>query len=127
MKFHNRRKFQRISFDGQASLDFMKGSYECCQIQNLSLTGLFVTGTFLRQNKKHCFLRIFHNDKTENNSLLATAKVVWSNNEGVGLEFTNMTLENYELLQETLSKNTEQPENILREIPHIYPFEITSV
>lgn len=105
----------------------MKGSYECCQIQNLSLTGLFVTGTFLRQNKKHCFLRIFHNDKTENNSILATAKVVWSNNEGVGLEFTNMTLENYELLQETLSKNTEQPENILREIPHIYPFEITSV
>ena len=43
------------------------------------------------------------------------------------LERAKMTLENYELLQETLSKNTEQPENILREIPHIYPFEITSV
>ena len=124
MKHVDRRIFQRISFDGQASLDFISGSYECCKINNLSLTGMFVTGDFKLQNVTNCFVKIFHNEKTGNNCLLASAKVVWRNDVGIGLKFTAMTFENYQLLLTTLSSKAERPEIILRELPNHYPFEV---
>ena len=125
MSFYNRRKFHRINFDGLASLDFIHGSYECYPIANLSLTGMLVKGKFEAKDLTNCFLTIFHNEKAADNSIQAAARVVWRNDEGIGLKFINMTLENYELLQTTLSKKAAQPVVILREVPGSYPFEVS--
>ena len=124
MKKDNNRKFHRISFDGQANLDFINGNYTCCQIQNLSLTGMYVSGNFLLHQQKNCSIRIFHKDKSGNNSLQVNGEVVWSNDEGAGVRFTSMALEYYILLQTTLISKAERPEIILREFPHSYPFEV---
>lgn len=127
MKIDNRRKFQRIDFDGKVDLKFVNYSYDSCQVKNLSLTGLFVEGKFLKRKAKNCHVQIFHKDNYENNSLRAAAKVVWKNDQGVGLEFTTMTFENYLLLQTTLINKADEPETILRELPKNCPFFIPNI
>ena len=126
MNFDNRRKFHRISFDGQANLDFITNSYDRCQIRNISLTGMFVEGRFQQKQVQYCRIALFHKEKSENNCLRASGKVVWSNEEGVGLQFTAMSFENYMLLLTTLINKAEQPAIILKEFPKDCPFEITS-
>ena len=127
MRIDNRRKFQRIDFDGKVDLKFVNYSYDCCQVKNLSLTGMFIEGNFLGRKARNCNVQIFHEDNNGNNSLRASAKVVWKNNEGIALEFTTMTFENYLLLQTTLINKAEEPEIILRELPKNYPFFIQSL
>jgi hypothetical protein len=127
MKQDNRRKFHRIDFDGKVSLNFTDDSFECCQIKNLSLTGMFVQGKFWEQEEEDCNIRIFHKEKSANNCLRASGKVVWSNDEGAGLQFTAMTFENYMLLLTTLINKADRPAIILREFPKNSPFEITGL
>lgn len=77
MKFKNRRKFHRINFDGKVNLQFADGSYDCCQIKNLSLTGMFVEGDFQKHSVEDCHIKLFHKETSGDNSLKATGKVVW--------------------------------------------------
>ena len=126
MKFDNQRKFHRVNFDGMVNLKFNDDSYDCCQIKNLSLTGMFVIGNF-QQQMGNCLVKLFHKEKCGNNSLQASGEVVWSNVEGVDLKFTTMSFENYMLLQTTLINKAEHPAIILRELPKNCPFEISSV
>ena len=88
---------------------------------------MFVTGRFKQHQAEDCHVKIFHKEKDVNNCIQALGKVVWSNDEGIGLEFTSMTFENYILLQTTISNNAEQPEIVLREFPNNYPFEISAI
>ena len=97
MKFKNRRKFHRINFDGKVNLQFADGSYDCCQIKNLSLTGMFVEGDFQQHSVEDCHIKLFHKETSGDNSLKATGKVVWCNEEGLGMQFTQMTFEDYML------------------------------
>ena len=127
MNFINRRKFHRINFDGFVSIEIGDHYYDCCQIKDLSLTGIFVLGNFQQHHTKNCLVRIFHKEKSGNNSLFASGYIVWNSDEGIGLKFTKMTLANYILLQETLSKKAEEPVTILQEFPDNYPFEIHGI
>ena len=126
-KVKNRRKFHRINFDGKVNLKFVDESSYCCQIQNLSLTGMFVTGNFKQLEAKHCIVELFNKETTGNKYLQASCKVIWSSDEEVRLKFTGMTFEDYMLLVATLINNANQPAIILREFPKDCPFEITSV
>ncbi len=126
IKFENQKKFHRVNFDGMVSLKFNDDSYDCCQVKDLSLTGMFVKGNF-QQQVGDCLINLFHKEKCGNNSLQASGEIVWSNDEGVALKFTTMSFENYILLQTTLINKAEQPATILRELPKDSPFEISSV
>ena len=127
MEIDNRRKFQRIDFDGKVELKFANYSYDSCPVKNISLTGLFIEGNFRKSKAINCHVQIFHKDKNGNNALRALAKVVWKNNEGIGLEFTTMSFENYLLLQTTLINKAKEPEPILRELPNNCPFLISNL
>ena len=127
MKNDNRRKFQRIDFDGNVELKFVNYNYDSCPVKNISLTGLFIEGNFQKRKAINCHVQIFHKDKNGNNSLRALAKVVWKNNEGIGLKFTAMTFENYLLLQTTLINKAKESEPILREIPKNCPYLISNL
>ena len=124
MKFDNRRKFHRINLNGKVNLKFTDDRYDCYQIKNLSLTGMFVIGNFQQQQVEDCHIELFHKEKSANNCLRASGKVIWSNNEGVGLKFTGMTFRSYMLLLTTLINKAKQPAIILREFPKNAPFEI---
>ena len=127
MKHKNRRKFHRINFDGKANIKFIDDSYDCCHVKDLSLAGMFVKGNFQRHQMEYCHVQLFHKEKSGNNSLHVSARVVWINDEGVGLRFTTMSFENYMLLHTTLINKAEQPAVILYEFPESSPFEITSL
>ena len=127
MESNNRRKFQRIEFDGMACLKIGEHVYDCCPIKDLSLTGMFIAGNFQKHKVKKCTVKIFHKENDELNSLLATGKVVRVNEEGIGLRFTEMSFENYVLLQTTLSNKAEEPTIILREFPEKIPFKIKDI
>jgi len=124
--FLNRRKHQRITFDGTVSLEFYRDRYECLQIKDLSLTGMFVKGRIMQRQLEHCHIRIFQPDIAGDNCVRALGEVIWSNEEGVGLRFTRMEVEDYILLQTTLITHASRPETILREIPRDCPFEVVN-
>ena len=85
---------------------------------------MFVVGNFQQHQVENCHIRLFHKEKSGNNCLRASGKVVWNNNEGVGLKFTAMTFENYMLLLTTLINKAKLPAIILREFPKNPPFEV---
>ena len=124
VKFENRRKFHRINFDGQVSLDFVDDIYDYCQIKNLSLTGMYVKGNFQQQQCENCSINFFDKTKSKKTNLRASAEVVWENDKGIAFKFTSMTFDSYMLLVSTLINNAEQPVIILREFPKSCPYEI---
>jgi hypothetical protein len=119
----NRRKFQRIEFDGVACLKIGEHNYDCSLIRDLSLTGLFIAGDFQKNGMMNCVVRIFNN-KSDDSSVIATGKVVRVNSEGIAIQFTEMTVDNYLLLKQTLSENAEDSLTISSEFPDAPPFEI---
>lgn len=124
--FLNRRKNHRIQFDGMVSLEFYRNQYELLPVKDLSLTGMFVKGQINQRQLENCRIRIYHPDSSGNNCLRALGEVIWGNEEGVGLRFTQMAFEDYILLQTTLITQAVQPEVILREIPRECPFEVVN-
>jgi hypothetical protein len=127
IKQKNCRKFHRINFDGKANIKFIDDNYDCCHIEDLSLVGMFVKGNFQKHQMEYCHVQLFHKEKSGNNSLHISARVAWSNDEGVGLRFTTMSFENYMLLHTTLINKAAQPATVLHEFPESSPFEITSL
>ena len=124
IKSANRRKYHRIEFDGVACLKINEHDYDCSLIVDLSLTGMFVKGNFQKHIMENCIVRIFSNKNTDQDSVIATGEVVRVNNDGMALQFTEMTLENYTLLKSTLAENAEDSLVIMSEFPDAPPFEI---
>lgn len=125
-KNDNRRKFHRIDFNGRVIVDFPdNGCYDQCRATNLSLTGLFVKGKFNKQRDKSCNIILFDTEGPESGKIQACAKVVWSNEDGAGIEFTSMSQDSYMTLLSTLISNADIPAVILYQFPTSNPFEIT--
>ncbi|MHB8791433.1 MAG: PilZ domain-containing protein [Desulfobulbaceae bacterium] len=126
MKASERRKFHRINFEEDVFIDFPDNTSDCCRVKNISLGGMFILGWSPRNEIENCQVRIFHNAQLKEPRLRASAKVAWSNEEGVGIQFTAMSYDSYMALLATLLNKAEQPSVILREFPKTCPFEITS-
>ena len=126
MKIKNRRKFHRINLSERVDLEFIDDTYDCCQIKNLSLTGMFVSGKFPQKQEENCKIDLFHETKSSKTRLQASAIVVWRNDRGVGLKFTSMTRDSYMLLLTTLINSAEQSAIIMHEFPKKCPYEIES-
>ena len=121
---HHRRKFQRIKFNGVACLKINDYDYDCSLIVDLSLTGMCVKGNFQKHIMENCIVRIFSNKNTDQESIIATGEVVRVNREGMAIQFTEMTVENYTLLKSTLTENAEDSLVIMSEFPDAPPFNI---
>ena len=123
-KSFNRRKFHRIEFDGVACLKIEEYNYDCCPIKDLSLTGLFIRGNFQKHEIENYVVRIFSNKNPDQDSVLATGSIVRVTNEGIVIQFTEMTFENYLLLKSTLIDNAKNYIVIISELPDTPPFKI---
>jgi c-di-GMP-binding flagellar brake protein YcgR len=126
MKASERRRFHRINFEEDVFIDFSDNTSDCCRVKNISLGGMFILGRLPRKETENYEIRFFHNAKLKEPRLRASAKVAWSNEEGVGIQFTSMSYDSYMALLATLLNKAEQPSVILREFPKTCPFEILS-
>jgi hypothetical protein len=126
MKFHNRRKYHRINFDGKANVEIGDESYDCCRIKDLSLTGMYVAGNFKHEQAGNCLINFVRDENSENVYMQASGKIIWGNDDGFGLQFTSMKLDDYQVLVTVLINNAELPAIILSQIPRKCPFEISS-
>jgi len=125
MKHHNRRNFHRIKYDGKANVKFVNCVKNYCQIENLSLTGMFVSGDFNKQHDESCFISFVLNGNLQNIEYLkVSGQIAWLSKEGIGIKFTSSDFDSYMSLVTTLINNAKQPAVILGEIPKDCPFEI---
>lgn len=128
--FEKRRKFNRISYNEPANLDFSNGNYygnlyDECRINNLSLTGMLILGNFQANENDLCNV-IFHYKTSHGHiRIKILCKTIWCSEEGIGLMFISMTNETYMLLKTILIHNSERPATILHEFPEAPPFNTT--
>ena len=127
MKSDDRRQFHRIDYGGRVYLEFTDDCYDCCQIKNLCMGGMFIAGIFSQKQNENCHIYIYHNPESGSPCLHGSALVVMNNGEGIGLKFTSMTHKNYMLLLAILINNTKQPITSLNESTDHYPFEIIDI
>ena len=124
-KNKNRRKYQRVHFKGQLSLNFGNDSYRHCQVKNISLTGMFISGCFDNRHNQRCLIQLSHNSDSEKKHIKASGKVIWNNDAGAGVEFTSMTFDSYMSLLTALVNGAEEPVIILNEFPILCPYTIS--
>lgn len=125
MEVYSKRRFIRVDIVQQARLDFEDTSYDPCQIKDLSLTGMFVSGSFNQQPGDICTIRYSQTGSSSHFYFKATAKIVRAADDGIAIDFKSMPLDSYMLLQTTLLYEALDPLEIGLELPEDCPFEIT--
>ena len=121
---HDRRRFQRINFDGVACLKIAEHDYDCSLIVDLSLAGMCVRGHFQKHIKEDCIVRIFSNQNTDQESVIAEGEVVRISNDEMAIRFTKMTVNNYTLLRSALAENAEDSLVLMSEFSDTPPYKI---
>lgn len=126
MSGQEKRKSTRICFDRQvAALDFYTEVYDKCPVTNLSLTGIFIDGTFPQQVGDHCIVNLAQEGRTTYLTLNASTEVVRQSKEGIALKFTSMSLESLMFLEMTLLyKDRRMNLNNNLKLPNNLPYEI---
>lgn len=120
-----KRKYIRIEMLQHATVEFQGMDYTSCSVNNLSLTGMFLCGSFYQKAGDECIVRY---TRIYNNSAFSfhlKARVVRKTREGIGLEFLSMAADNYMQLQTSLLYEAVDPLAIGLELPDDCPFDIT--
>lgn len=125
MSEFKRRRFARIIFHRHGELEFPDSKYTDCQIKDLSLTGMYVFGSFQQQVGEHCLVKLYQKGQASELALLADAKVVRTGDKGLAIDFTSMSFDSYMFLQVTLLYEADEPLYIGLELPDDCPFQIT--
>jgi len=121
------RQFTRINFTRKVRLEFNSTDYDFCQIKDLSLTGMFVFGSFEQKVGDTCIVNLCQTGPSTKLALHATATVVWTNDYGLAIQFKSMAYDSYMFLQTTLLYEAEDPIFIGLELPTDCPFEIIDI
>lgn len=121
------RRFNRIGFVGHANINFATKDYDNCQVENISVVGIFSKGFF--QQRKMVIIVLLHFSQKDGSSLKIShsSKVVRKNDTGIGVEFTVMSHESHTFLQAILLYESEDPLSIGFEFPEKSPFEINGL
>ena len=119
-----KRSFSRIEFHRHVTLEFASTNYENCEIKDLSLTGMFVLGSFSQHGGEKCVVHYCQKGKATDVCLQAMAEVVRVTEEGLAIEFTEMTFDSYMYLEVVLLYEARQPLVIGLELPDDSPFSI---
>lgn len=125
MPEHSKRSFSRITFHRRVTLEFISTKYEKCEIKDLSLSGMFVFGSFEQSLGDKCIVHFCQIGKSTDLCLQAMANVVRVTHEGLAIEFSEMTFDSYMYLEVALLYEARQPLVIGLELPDDSPFKIT--
>lgn len=124
MSVVKKRQFSRIRFDREVLLKFYEREYAPCRLKDLSLTGMYVFGSFNQQGGDICQAHLFQKGVSTLLEINASAKVIWLNDEGLAIQFTSMAYDSYMYLQTTLLYEAGNPLLLGLELPESCPFEL---
>lgn len=125
MTGETKRKFIRVDVLQRASIEFQRMHYASCHIKNISLTGMFVTGSFYQQVGDECLVKYSRTWKRCRFSFRVKARLVRAAADGIALEFISMPQECYMELQTALLYEAADPLAIGLELPETCPFALT--
>ena len=121
-----KRRYFRMHFKRQVQLNFSTEVYDQCQVNNISLGGMFVNGKFPHKVNDQCYVNITQTSKTTYFTFKALAKILRQDNEGIALMFVSMSYESLVLLELTLLyEPREKSSDTEMELPKDLPFEIS--
>ncbi|MCI5160487.1 MAG: PilZ domain-containing protein [Candidatus Electrothrix sp. AX5] len=126
MKIKNARQYTRVDFQRDVHLDFDGKKYIHHTVNNLSLGGMYVKGTFEQQEGDICSVELSNPDNGFGVELCARCAVVRVNGDGIALEFTSMGHESFLFLQTTLLYEAEDPMQLGTEFVQAISFELDS-
>ena len=120
-----KREYIRLNYDRHVNLEFISDSYDRCQINNLSLSGMFIKGDYTQLMGKCCRVNLVQKGLSTDLSLLAQAKVVRKNADGIAIEFTSMPLDSYMFLNILLLSEADNSLISDKLLAENCPFEVT--
>jgi hypothetical protein len=122
----NGRKHQRINLFRVAGITFHGRNHRhLYPIQDISLAGMFITGRLESSQGTSCSISLAERWSGEVFVMNFTGKVARHNQKGIGIQFTEMALKSYELLQTLLLYGSSDPLALCQEFAKGYPFEIS--
>ncbi len=120
-----KRRYARIHFERNVQLEFFTEIYDKCQVRNISLGGMFITGNFPSNLSDQCYVNLTQTGKQTYLTLQALAKVLRQDDEGLALNFTSMSFESLLSLEMILLYQArEKSSDIEIKLPKDLPFEI---
>ncbi|MCI5143636.1 MAG: PilZ domain-containing protein [Candidatus Electrothrix sp. ATG1] len=126
MKSKKARQYTRVDFQRDVCLDFDGKKYIQNTVNNLSLGGMYVKGTFEQQKDDICTVELSNPENDFGVELCARCSVVRVSDEGIALEFVSMDHESFLFLQTTLLYEAEDPMRLGAEFVQSITFELES-
>ena len=109
MAYSKDRKYTRVNFQRDIYLYFDGKTYTHHTVNNLSLGGMYVKGTFDQQKGDICTVELNNPQDNLGIELRARCSVVRVNDEGIALEFLSMGHDSFLFLQTTLLYEADDP------------------
>ncbi|MBW2350896.1 MAG: PilZ domain-containing protein [Deltaproteobacteria bacterium] len=116
---NEQRKYIRVPFNAVACLWSLKqGAKEirCDQTRDISLKGIYCYSDIKFSVGTICEVELHLTDNGSKLVLFLKGLVVRTDEEGMGIKFTEMDLDSFLLLKNILNYNTGDPEQIDREL-----------
>ncbi len=121
MKRDNKRSHARVLFNRKVRLIIHGRVYEEQPVKNLSLTGMFVTGTFAASINDDCTVELRETGPNSCLTLKFSARVIRVEQDGLGLEFHDMQPDSYMFLQTMILYATRDPLSVAEEFLEDFP------
>ena len=122
-----KKRYTRINFSRNVTLNFQERAYCSCRIKDLSLGGMFVFSRFTESEGACCNVSVRQIGSDSDLTIKMIARVVRKTSEGMAIEFTSMTYDSYMFLKIILLYAAEDPLSICLEYPGNCPFEILGI
>ena len=120
-----KRQYVRIQFERQVQLDFITDIIHDCQVENISLGGMYVHGDFPENVGEQCYVNFAQRGQNTYFFLKALARVVRQTDDGVALQFVSMSFESLMSLEMVLLYQArEESEDAEMNLPEDLPFEV---
>ena len=116
----------RIDFERLVKLDFLPDVYDKCPVDNISLGGMFVNGTFQQKAGDRCYAYFTQTSKTTYLTFKVLAKIVRQDDSGIAIKFISMPFESLVTLELILLyESREKSSNIEMKLPTDLPFKVS--
>ncbi|XOF33875.1 MAG: PilZ domain-containing protein [Candidatus Electrothrix sp. YB6] len=109
MEHKNRRRFTRIPIDWNADLDFGVKKYYQHPLKDISLSGVFVTGSFKQKKGDICSIMLTQSRVDSDLTIRAACSIVRINGHGMALDFISMKIDDFIHLQTVLLHEANDP------------------
>jgi hypothetical protein len=119
------REHERINLSRVAGVTFPENRRLIFQTQDISLTGIFIAGQFERPLGTPCDITLAECWAGKIFIMDFTGKIARHGQEGIAIQFTEMALKPYALLQTILLYGSNNPMVLGQEFAKGYPFEIS--